>query len=270
VTRSLGLSLALLFALVGCVSVPNPLAPNLRGSIGSPSHGVLTDAISLPMKGPGFVRIHDNDVHFGTPRLVSTIMHAAERVAEESPGSPPLVIGDLSKKTGGHAEGHHSHRSGRDADLLYFATTPDGVPIESPGFVRFGPDGLGQVPRSSKRLAGKFIRLDVDREWLLIKSLIQTPDAEVQWMFVAEPLEALIIEHARALGEDPHLIWYAETVLQQPTDSEAHDDHMHLRLACSLDDELAGCEGGPRWPFLPAVPDFLMSSDEEVAALLEP
>jgi len=270
VTRSGLLATSVLLGISGCISVPNPLAPNLHGSVGTPSRGVLTDSISLPMHGSGFVRIHDNDVHFGTPRLVSTLMYAADAVAKARPGTPRLVIGDISKKTGGHAQGHASHRTGRDVDILYFAMTPDGVPIESPGFVRFGPDGLGQVPHNAPHLAGKWIRLDVEREWLLVKTLLQSPDAEVQWMFVAEPIQALLIEHARALGENPHLIWYAETVLHQPTDSEAHDDHMHLRLACSHDDELSGCEGGPRWPFFDTVLPYEMTSDEELAALLGP
>ena len=257
-------------SLSACFAVPDPLAPGIRGSVGRPSYGVLTGAVSLPMTGPGFVRIHDNAVHFGSPRLVRTIERAALEVAAERPGSPRLVIGDLSKEAGGKAEGHASHRSGRDADILYFVTTPDGAPVESPGFVRFGPDGLGEVPRSSKRFAGRILRLDVARTWLLVKALIQTPGANVQWIFAARPIQALLVEEARARGEDPHLVWYAENVLHQPTDSEAHDDHMHVRLACDEDDAVHGCEGGPDWPFLPAPPSLEISDEEEVAALFEP
>ncbi len=256
--------------LVACMGVPTPLAPGVHGSVGRPSYGVLTDPVSLPMHGKGFVRIHDNDTHYGSARLVSAIEHAAEEVQREAPEGAPLVVGDLSRRTGGKAEGHQSHRSGRDADLLYFVTTPAGVPIESPGFVRFGPDGLAEVPHTSKRLAGRIVRLDVRRTWLLVKALIQMPGAEVQWLFAAKPIEALLIEEARARGEDPALIWYAETVLEQPTDSEAHDDHMHLRLACSVDDAVAGCEGGPRWPFLEPYPTIAMTDEEELTALFEP
>jgi len=74
-------------------------------------------------------------------------------------------------------------------------------------------------------------------------------------MFASRDVEALLIDHARARGEDPFLIWRAETVLLQPGDSTPHDDHIHLRIACSPDEELAGCEGGgPRWPWLPVEP----------------
>ena len=55
------------------------------------------------------------------------------------------MIGDLSGPSGGKIPGHRSHRSGRDADLLYFALTPAGEAVESPGFVRYGADGLAEV-----------------------------------------------------------------------------------------------------------------------------
>ena len=65
-------------------------------------------------------------------------------VARARPGGARLMIGDMSARCGGEASGHHSHRTGRDADLLIYVTTPDGRPSRRPGFVRFGPDGLGR------------------------------------------------------------------------------------------------------------------------------
>ena len=47
------------------------------------------------------------------------------------------------------------------------------------------------------------------------------------------------------------LVWQAETVMHEPGDSLPHDDHFHVRIACTKDD--LGClGGGPRWPWLPA------------------
>jgi penicillin-insensitive murein endopeptidase len=131
--------------------------------------------------------------------------------------------------------------------------------VESPGFVRYGPDGLGEIDK------GKFVRLDVGREWLVVKALVTSREANVQWLFVARWLEALIIEHARARGEDPELVWYAESVLLQPGDSAAHDDHLHLRVACTPEEALAGClGGGPYWPWLPALPQLQTPPDREL------
>ena len=263
--RRIGLGALALTLFTGCIDVPSPLAPQFSGSVGFPHHGVLTGSIPLDKKGTGYVLFRpDDDNRYGTPRLVGTIAFAAAQVARARPHGQPLVVGDLSPRHGGQSDRHRSHRSGRDADLLYFVTTPEGVPVKSPGFVRFGADGLAEV--GSK---GKFVRLDIERQWLLVKTLLTTPGAEIQWLFVSRPVEGLIIEHARATDEDPELVWVAETVLQQPSDSAVHDDHMHLRLSCTPDDAIAGCDGGPRWPFLADLPVLDMSADEEVAAIME-
>ncbi|WP_437998610.1 penicillin-insensitive murein endopeptidase [Sorangium sp. So ce185] len=259
-----------------CVGAsPTPLAPALRGSIGVPHHGVITDAVELPRQGEGYRLLRSNGVRWGTAGLVAAVQRAAAEVARARPGGEPLLVGDLSARYGGAARGHRSHRTGRDADLLLYALTPDGRPVRSPGFIDFGPDGLariggGEAPMSSASSgADEYVRLDVEREWLLVKSLVRSPDAHVQWLFVARWLEALIIEYARALGEDPELVWVAESVLLQPGDSTAHADHLHLRVACTPDAFLSGClGGGPYWPWLPAVPQLVPPPDVDLAAAI--
>lgn len=234
--------------LSACFSTPTPLAPGLHGTVGVPNRGVLTEAEELPVKGPGFVRYRPQSAHyFGRPRLVHALESAAANVAAHAPGGAPLVIGDLSAKTGGRIPGHDSHRSGRDVDLLFLVTTPSGAPIRSPGFVRFEGDGLARVDGSSD-----YVRIDIDREWLLLRSLLTSPEIGVQFMFVCHEIEALLIDHARALGEPDALVWQAETVMLEPSDSLRHDDHVHLRIACSPEEAVAGCSGGgPRWQWLP-------------------
>jgi penicillin-insensitive murein endopeptidase len=233
----------------GCFSTPTPLAPGLHGTVGAPNRGVLSESEELPVRGTGFVRFRPQSSHyFGRPRLVSALRQAAADVAREAPGGAALSIGDLSAKGGGRIPGHDSHRTGRDVDLLFLVTTPEGVPVPSPGFIRFEGDGLARVQES-----GDFVRLDVDREWLLLRSLLTSPEIGVQFMFVCHEIEALLIDHARALGEPDALIWRAETVMLEPSDSLRHDDHVHLRIACSPDEAVAGCSGGgPRWQWLPA------------------
>ena len=244
-------SLALLTAALvsGCFNTPTPLAPGLHGTVGVPNRGVLTEAEELPVRGPGFVRYRPQSTHyFGRPRLVRALQDAAASVSELAPGGAPLSIGDLSAKTGGRIPGHDSHRSGRDVDLLFLVTTPAGAPVRSPGFVRFESDGLARVPDSKD-----YVRLDVGRQWLLLRSLLTSPEIGVQFMFVCREIEALLIDHARALGEPDALIWRAETVMLEPSDSLRHDDHVHLRIACSPEEAVAGCSGGgPRWQWLPA------------------
>jgi len=268
--RALGIALALT-AFVGCSSTPSPLTPHLLGSVGSPAHGVLSGAAELPPEGVGYRWFNPRGAHFGLPRLVEAVSDAASMVERQRPSGVPLLVGDLSKRSGGRIDRHHSHRTGRDVDLLFFAETPEGEPVPSPGFVKYGPDGLAFVPKESG--GPSYVRLDIAREWLLIRALMSSAQANVQWMFVSAPIEALITEYARARGEDPALVWHAESVMLQPKDSLPHDDHLHLRTACTPDEAALGCEGGgPTWSWLPNAPSNPPpeSDDALLLALLGP
>lgn len=235
---------------VGCFSAPSPLAPGLSGSVGMPHLGVQTGAVELPERGRGFERYRPKGrYHWGRPRLVSALERIASEIEAELPGGV-LVVGDLGARSGGQIPGHASHRSGRDVDLLFYALTPSGAAIPSPGFVRYEPDGLAVLPES-----GDYVRFDVAREWLLVKKLLNAPDLGVQFLFISRPLEALLMDYARARGEPLELQYRAQTVMLQPADSLPHDDHLHLRIACSPGETQAGCSGGgPYWEWLPPVP----------------
>ncbi|MBX3182303.1 MAG: penicillin-insensitive murein endopeptidase [Polyangiaceae bacterium] len=242
--------------LLGCGSVPTPLAPGLEGSVGVPHDGVQTGALELPRSGPGFVRYRPwSKNYWGRPELVRALIRAAETVTREHPGGAPLVLGDLSAEHGGKIPNHRSHRTGRDVDLLWYLTTPDGAPVPTPGFVRVGSDGLAQVEQD-------FLALDIPRMWALVRALLSDAEIGVQWLFVSQPIEALLIEYAMAKGEPDALVWYAQTVLHQPRDSAPHDDHIHMRIACSPSAQVSGCQGGgPAWEFLPPPPALELSDD---------
>jgi penicillin-insensitive murein endopeptidase len=260
-----------------CLGTPTPLAPGLGGSVGWPHHGVQTGAVELPEVGLGFVRYRKvGGYNWGQPSLVRAVQSAAERVQEALPGGGPLVVGDLSARGGGQVSRHASHRSGRDVDLLWYVTTPEGAPIENAHFVALGADGLGRDPD----VEGGYVRLDVAREWLLIKSLLSSRPAQapasseggldqridVQWMFASRGVEALLIDYALASAEDPELIWRAENVLQEPAEALPHDDHLHLRIACSPEASVQGCASGdPSWSWLPAPPALPDGDDLEAA-----
>ncbi len=243
--------------LGGCFSSPTPLAPGLSGSVGMPNQGVQTGAVELPVEGKGFVRYRPKGHnHWGRPHLVSALERIAAEVDAELPGGV-LVIGDLGARTGGKIPGHASHRTGRDVDLLFYALTPAGAPLPSPGFVRYEADGLAVIPES-----GDYVRLDVAREWLLVKKLVNDPQIGVQFLFISRPLEALIMDYARARGEPLELQYRAQTVMLQPGDSLPHDDHLHLRIACSPEEAQNGCSGGgPYWEWLPPLPEAPPSDD---------
>ena len=241
--------LAIALFSAACARFPSPLFPVLAGSIGLPHHGCLTGATELPLAGPGFRFLRDNDRHYGIARFAAALERAAAAVAEERPGAI-LVFGDLSTARGGQLLPHLSHRTGRDADILLYATTLDGAPVESPGFIHFGPDGLAWDDAHRR-----FLRFDVEREWILVKSLLEDPEARVQWIFSNHAIEALLIEWAQARGEPAELVWRAAEILYEPRPGGAHDDHVHVRSACSDDDVVHGCEpSGPTRPWLAPAP----------------
>jgi penicillin-insensitive murein DD-endopeptidase len=264
VTGELVARLAFVLLLAaGCTRTPSPLEPGRQGSIGLPYRGCLSDAVELPGRGTGFRFLRDDDRHFATPRFMVSIERAAALVSEQRPGGM-LVIGDLSTRHGGRLLPHLSHRTGHDADLILYATTLEGAPIEPPDFVHYGADGLGWDA------AGKrFIRFDVEREWLLVKALIEDPDARVEWMFSNHVIEALMVEWARARGEPADTILRAEIVLLEPHPGGPHDDHIHVRTACSPEEEAQGCEtGGPVRPWLSAAMRSDAPKDDELVAIL--
>ena len=234
--------------LTACFGVPSPLAPGLQGSIGLPNQGILTNGTQLPESGRGFERYRPTSTHYwGVSRLVAAIEKAGASVDGLAPGGAPLSVGDLSAQNGGRIPNHASHRTGRDVDLLYYVTNVYGHPLKSPGFLSIGSDGL-----ASDATNHRFVRLDVERQWLLTRSLLTDPDIDLLWMFVSRDVEALLVQYARAVGEPAAIVWRAEQVLHQPRDSAPHDDHMHVRIACTAAEMLEGCEGGgPHWPWFP-------------------
>jgi penicillin-insensitive murein DD-endopeptidase len=240
-------ALTLLLAPVACARAPSPLLPHLEGSIGTPNRGVLTASLELPREGKGYRWLRQDDRHHGLPRFVRAIERAAARVEDERPGGM-LAIGDLSARGGGALMPHLSHRSGRDVDLLLYLTTLDGAPVESPGFLHVGTDGLAWDAENKR-----FLRLDIERTWLLVKSLLEDPDARVQWLFTHRNLEALLVQHARARGDDSETILRALETMQQPSPGGPHDDHVHVRTACAPDEIAQGCEPtGPERRWTPA------------------
>lgn len=251
-------------AVTGC-SIPSSVTPTFSGSIGLPHSGFLTHARELPIEGPGFRWKSTSDHHFGLPRMVDMIEEAASAVALERPGSAPIFVGDISARGGGALmPKHRSHRTGRDVDILFFTTSLEGVSIPNPAFVKIGTDGLGVGD------GGRFVRFDVEREWLLVRSLVSSKKAHVQWIFISRVLEALLVEHAIAKGEPSAVISKAQQVMQQPGDSLPHDDHIHVRIACEPDEYATGCDGGPKWAWMPKAHAHQAPMPELIEALLGP
>ena len=93
---------------------------------------------------------------------------------------------------------------------------------------------------------GVFV-FDVPRNWALIQGLVEAAGAgALQYIFVADWLRDMLLEHARSQGADAALIATASRLMMQPRATLAHNDHFHLRLYCSAHDIASGCKNTGR------------------------
>jgi penicillin-insensitive murein endopeptidase len=239
-------------------------------SIGAPHRGWITGAIRMRERGVGFElfrRTSEGGQPWGVRRLIAAIERAARYAAERAPGSVPLRVGDLSSRRGGSLTArHHSHRSGRDGDLIFFALDTLGRPVPSPAFVRYDAQGVSMDPNYPG------LRFDVVRNWLLVESLVTDRAAGVGRIFCADRLTTLLLAHAREHHRDGDVIMRASMVLRQPSDSAAHDDHFHVRVVCTPEERAMGCEdAAPLWWWLErefGKGDVATTDDEAILALI--
>jgi penicillin-insensitive murein endopeptidase len=222
-------------------------------SYGPSNRGKLINPAQLPTTGEGYVipgRWARRGLNYGTDELVALIIHVGRLIRGEDAGAW-LAVADLSRRRGGPSAWHRSHQTGRDADLLFFAMDDRGNSVRMESMPHFGADGRAVLVAEDgpARPDAPVLRFDVERNWLLVRGLLHNPIAEVQYIFVYEPLKQLLLAHARASGEPEELLAQATFVLQQPGDSLPHDDHFHVRIYCSLSDRMMGCHdrGALRW-----------------------
>ncbi len=227
---------------------------------------MLVGGAEMPKQGDGFKFLRDNDRRWAIPRFAEALSRAAKTVADQRPGAT-LTVGDLSAPHGGQILPHLSHRSGRDADLLLYVTTLEGAPVASPGFIHVESDGLA-LDAESKR----FYRFDVEREWLLVKTLLEDDNARIQWLFVSDVVRSMLLSWAHARGESTETLYRAVTAMAQPRPGGVHDDHIHVRTACSREELAACCDAwGPERSWLMIPPSPSTDSDEELLqAILRP
>jgi penicillin-insensitive murein endopeptidase len=196
----------------------------------------------------------ERESDYGTDQLVEAVVRASRTVARQAPGGM-AAIGDLSRRGGGGSIEHRSHQSGRDVDVFFYAVNVAGRPMP-PGGVMMHFDRLGRAVRWSPpkgAVAPKRpvpdARFDVRRNWAFIRALLQDPEVEVQWIFAQRDLTTRLLQQSVAEGDDPALRARAAQIVRQPSDSEVHDDHMHIRIYCDPSDRAVGCSdrGPARW-----------------------
>jgi penicillin-insensitive murein endopeptidase len=207
-------------------------------SLGTTGSGRLLDGARLPEKGPGyavFPGFRQRKTNFATSELVDLVQRATRRVGERFPGSR-IGIGNCGFEAGGKIPWSVSHQAGRDCDLGMYATDARGRAVEMVDFVTYDRDGAAN--------GGRY-RFDLPRNLELMVALV-TDEVPVQYVFVAEWLKTKLLEEARRQGLPADLLTRLGEVLHQPSDSNPHANHFHLRIFCSVEDRLQGCRNwGP-------------------------
>jgi penicillin-insensitive murein endopeptidase len=173
-------------------------------------------------------------VRWGLEPLVSLIDRAARMVHKQFPDAV-MSVGHLSRPGGGEIDRHHSHESGRDADIGFFVRSQTGKPVLAPSFLTFKPDGTATHNSGA--------HFDEAQNWAFVQAVLTDPGAHVSYLFVASPLRARLLAHAERIGAPSALRVRAAEVMVQPRGVLPHDDHFHVRIACPS--RMAGCIENP-------------------------
>lgn len=191
-------------------------------TVGHPNDGFQLRPIALKTDRHRWVKSAPRGNNWGHPALVKMLKRNARDMARAVPGSK-MLVGDLSSKKGGPLSGHHSHQSGRDADIGFYARNAKGKPVTLKRFVAF--DGEG------KAKDGSGFEFDDRRNWLLVQAWLKDHRAGLSHIFVSRPLRKRLLAYAQKHASKDH-VRQATILLKQPKRAEDHDDHFHVRISC--------------------------------------
>jgi murein endopeptidase len=186
-------------------------APDTLGSlsIGTPDGGALINGVQMP-DGPLW-HVRNPREAWGTSETIQYLQAAIETVEKAHPGSPPLCIGDVSRREGGHLKRHRSHQAGRDVDVgLYYASG-----------------------KSADFRNGSPSQLDLPRCWALVRALITETD--VEWIFVDRSIQRALFDHALKNGENREWLERILQIARGRRDAtvrhlRGHKNHFHVRF----------------------------------------
>jgi penicillin-insensitive murein endopeptidase len=186
------------------------LEPSALGplSIGSPNAGLLFNP--QPMPEGRLWKIRNARETYGTTETIGYVIKAIEAVEAQHPGSPRVVVGDISDPDGGRLNWHASHQVGRDVDIGFYHRQ------EVDDFRR-----------------GRKSNLDLPRTWALVRALVTETD--IDRIFVDRSIQRYLFAHAVERGESR--AWLDDIFGRKTAGKDAiiqhvrrHGDHLHARF----------------------------------------
>lgn len=195
-------------------------------SIGHPNAGSQVRAKKLKASPHIAILTKSKPNVHGHPALVLMLQRSAKQIAKQFRGSK-LAVGDLSAPQGGALSGHHSHQSGRDADIAFYARDKSGRMVVPTAYVAFGADG--------KAKDGSGLVFDDERNWALVEAWTQDDRAGLAYVFVSRPLKARLLAFGSRIPKNAKTVERARALFVQPDHAEPHDDHFHVRIRCPQD-----------------------------------
>jgi penicillin-insensitive murein endopeptidase len=184
---------------------PASLGP---ASVGPASAGALVNGVQMPHSDRW--QLNDPGCAYGTQETVDALTRSIERVNQRFPGTPPIMIGHLSARNGGHLSPHRSHQSGRDADVGYYykgGTRP---------FIHATAENL-----------------DLPRTWALVKAALT--ETTVEMILIDQAVQRVLADYAAASGEPPAFLDEVFQVRGKNARApirhvKGHDNHIHFRF----------------------------------------
>ncbi len=202
-------------------------APNQ--AIGAHANGYLRNPSELPEAGMGYVKRNRANRGYGTERTIKLVTYASAAVATMKPQKPPVILANISKKTGGRlcngGSCHKSHQTGLDIDIVY----PSRKEVGDMWNVCERRPRRGCAPGA--RISPDF---DEERFWLMASHLTCADGNPVIAMFVDTEIKKHMCKWIREnIAEnlnDPNSC--AHRTLKAMKYSPGHHNHFHVRFRC--------------------------------------
>jgi LysM repeat protein len=197
--------------------LPGP--ENRSESVGRPSDGRLINGESMPA-GPGYTFGRRPNI-YGTNESIGLLIEGIGSFMRKYPDGPTVVVGNLSRSTGGKLSPHKSHQSGRDVDLGYMHKAKY-QPVES-------------------MLSTNAENIDLEKTWSLLEIFLDT--GKVKAVFIDYKIQRLLYDYLVKKKVKQSKL---EKLFQYPRGKGAealikhvkgHHHHVHLRFLCPAGDD---------------------------------